>query len=105
MKNTILGCQQLLTNYYQVNIEVNKTFFFISISVNCFIESNERLQVHLKERMHALEEKNMLTQELEKCRKLVEELQTEKVYSSTNFFLFQLISSKIMYVYFNYLLD
>ncbi|XP_050535294.1 liprin-alpha-1 isoform X4 [Daktulosphaira vitifoliae] len=41
-------------------------------------ESNERLQVHLKERMHALEEKNMLTQELEKCRKLVEELQTEK---------------------------
>lgn len=45
-----------------------------------FLESNERLQVHLKERMHALEEKNMLTQELEKCRKLVEELQTEKVY-------------------------
>lgn len=32
--------------------------------------------------MHALEEKNMLTQELEKCRKLVEELQTEKVYFS-----------------------
>jgi len=30
--------------------------------------------------MHALEEKNMLTQELEKCRKLVEEIQTEKVY-------------------------
>lgn len=29
--------------------------------------------------MHALEEKNMLTQDLEKCRKLVEELQTEKV--------------------------
>lgn len=29
--------------------------------------------------MHALEEKNILTQELEKCRKLVEELQTEKV--------------------------
>lgn len=43
------------------------------------LESNERLQVHLKERMHALEEKNMLTQELEKCRKLVEEIQTEKV--------------------------
>ncbi|XP_050427802.1 liprin-alpha-1 isoform X6 [Adelges cooleyi] len=41
-------------------------------------ESNERLQVHLKERMHALEEKNLLTQELEKCRKLVEELQNEK---------------------------
>lgn len=41
-------------------------------------ESNERLQVHLKERMHALEEKNVLTQELERSRKLVEELQLEK---------------------------
>jgi hypothetical protein len=37
--------------------------------------------------MHALEEKNMLTQELEKCRKLVEELQTEKVF----FYTFNLI--------------
>ncbi|XP_076175450.1 PTPRF interacting protein alpha isoform X2 [Ptiloglossa arizonensis] len=41
-------------------------------------ESNERLQVHLKERMHALEEKNALTQELEKTRKLAEDLQSEK---------------------------
>lgn len=41
-------------------------------------ESNDRLQGHLKERMHALEEKNGLTQELEKTRKLVEELQAEK---------------------------
>ncbi|XP_046415432.1 liprin-alpha-1 isoform X7 [Neodiprion virginianus] len=41
-------------------------------------ESNERLQVHLKERMHALEEKNALTQELEKTRKIAEELQNEK---------------------------
>ncbi|KAJ8686176.1 hypothetical protein QAD02_021970, partial [Eretmocerus hayati] len=41
-------------------------------------ESNERLQVHLKERMHALEEKNALTQELEKMRKLAEDLQNEK---------------------------
>lgn len=41
-------------------------------------ESNDRLQVHLKERMHALDEKNVLTQELEKARKLAEELHQEK---------------------------
>lgn len=41
-------------------------------------ESNERLQVHLKERMKALDEKNALTQELEKARKLAEELHQEK---------------------------
>ncbi|XP_057322985.1 liprin-alpha-1 isoform X12 [Microplitis mediator] len=41
-------------------------------------ESNERLQVHLKERMHALEEKNALTQNLEKMRKIAEDLQNEK---------------------------
>lgn len=41
-------------------------------------ESNERLQVHLKERMHALDEKNTLTQELDKARKLAEELHQEK---------------------------
>lgn len=41
-------------------------------------ESNDRLQVHLKERMHALDEKNVLTQELEKARKIAEELHQEK---------------------------
>lgn len=41
-------------------------------------ESNDRLQVHLKERMHALDEKNTLQQELEKSRKLAEELHHEK---------------------------
>lgn len=41
-------------------------------------ESNERLQVHLKERMHALDEKNNLTQELDKARKVAEELHHEK---------------------------
>lgn len=49
-------------------------YFFLLI-----LESNERLQVHLKERMHALEEKNALTQELEKTRKVAEDLQGEKV--------------------------
>ena len=38
-------------------------------------ESNDRLQVHLKERMHALEEKNALQQELDKLRKVLEDLQ------------------------------
>jgi hypothetical protein len=42
-------------------------------------ESNERLQMHLKERMHSLDEKNTLTQECEKLRKQIEEIDTEKV--------------------------
>lgn len=41
-------------------------------------ESNDRLQVHLKERMHALDEKNVLQQELEKARKLAEEMHHDK---------------------------
>jgi chromosome segregation ATPase len=41
-------------------------------------ESNERLQVHLQERMHALEEKNALAQELDQTRKFLEDTQCEK---------------------------
>ncbi|XP_058815513.1 liprin-alpha-2-like [Topomyia yanbarensis] len=41
-------------------------------------ESNDRLQVHLKERMTALEEKNTLTQELDKAKKYADELIHEK---------------------------
>ena len=41
-------------------------------------ESNERLQVHLKERMHSLEEKNHLSNELERTKKKLEEAGTNK---------------------------
>ncbi|XP_008943943.1 PREDICTED: liprin-alpha-4, partial [Merops nubicus] len=41
-------------------------------------ESNERLQLHLKERMAALEDKNSLLREIEHAKKQIEELQQEK---------------------------
>ena len=43
-------------------------------------ESNERLQLHLKERMTALEEKNHLSQELDSLKKYVEDIEMEKVF-------------------------
>jgi hypothetical protein len=42
-------------------------------------ESNERLQVQLRERMQTLEEKNHLIQESEKLRKQLDEIQNERV--------------------------
>ena len=43
-----------------------------------FVESNERLQTHLKERMHSLEEKNQLSNELERTKKKLEEADQNK---------------------------
>ncbi|XP_040265016.1 liprin-alpha-1 isoform X6 [Bufo bufo] len=41
-------------------------------------ESNERLQLHLKERMASLEDKNALIRDVESAKKLIEEIQHEK---------------------------
>ncbi|XP_078540419.1 liprin-alpha-1 isoform X19 [Lissotriton helveticus] len=41
-------------------------------------ESNERLQLHLKERMASLEDKNALIREVEHVKKVIEETQHEK---------------------------
>jgi hypothetical protein len=42
-------------------------------------ESNERLQIQLRERMQTLEEKNHIVQESEKLKKQLEETQNERV--------------------------
>uniref|UniRef100_A0A8C0KY90 PTPRF interacting protein alpha 1 n=1 Tax=Canis lupus dingo TaxID=286419 RepID=A0A8C0KY90_CANLU len=48
-------------------------------------ESNERLQLHLKERMAALEDKNSLLREVETAKKQLEEAQHDKVPMSKSF--------------------
>ncbi len=42
-------------------------------------ESNERLQIQLRERMQTLEEKNHVVQESEKLKKQLDEIQNERV--------------------------
>lgn len=41
-------------------------------------ESNDRLQIHLKERMHSLDEKNALNQECDKLRKQIDDMDSDK---------------------------
>uniref|UniRef100_A0A7N8XF04 Liprin-alpha CC2 domain-containing protein n=1 Tax=Mastacembelus armatus TaxID=205130 RepID=A0A7N8XF04_9TELE len=45
-------------------------------------ESNERLQLHLKERMAALEEKNALSEELANMKKIQDDLLANKVFNN-----------------------
>uniref|UniRef100_A0A673ATZ6 PTPRF interacting protein alpha 3 n=1 Tax=Sphaeramia orbicularis TaxID=375764 RepID=A0A673ATZ6_9TELE len=51
-------------------------------------ESNERLQLHLKERMAALEEKNALSEELSNMKKIQDDLLANKVFLFSTMSLF-----------------
>jgi hypothetical protein len=60
-------------------------------------ESNERLQIQLKERMQILEEKNNLVQESEKLKKQLEDIQNERVNKSLFSPLFLPLYSRLNY--------
>ncbi len=42
------------------------------------LESNERLQTHLREKMAVMEEKNQLTEELDRVRRQMESIQSDR---------------------------
>ena len=52
---------------------ISRVDFFTHKRNRLISESNERLQAHLKERMHSLEEKNHLSNELERTKKRLED--------------------------------
>ena len=60
--------------FYNTNLNSRIIQFFSPF----YSESNERLQSHLKERMHSLEEKNHLSNELERLKKKIEETEQNK---------------------------
>lgn len=79
LRNELEECKHELERARErerMNEEHNKR---LSATVDKLLsESNERLKIHLKERMSALDDKNGLTQELDKVRRVMDEVETAK---------------------------
>ncbi|XP_041471474.1 liprin-alpha-1-like isoform X4 [Lytechinus variegatus] len=79
LRNELEECKHELERARErerMNEEHNKR---LSATVDKLLtESNERLKIHLKERMSALDDKNGMTQELDKIRRSMDEIEREK---------------------------